>query len=33
MKTARTLITICLLLAAAVFAQMTSSQRLMKEGC
>ena len=30
MKTARTLITICLLLTAAVFAQMTSSQRLMK---
>jgi hypothetical protein len=30
MKTARTLITICLLLTAAVFAQMTSSQQLMK---
>jgi hypothetical protein len=30
MKTGRTLITICLLLTAAVFAQMTSSQRLMK---
>jgi len=30
MKTARTLITICLVLTAAVFAQMTSSQRLMK---
>src|SRR5215469_16339365 len=30
MKTARTLITICLLLTAAVFGQMTSSQRLMK---
>jgi hypothetical protein len=30
MKSARTLITICLLLTAAVFAQMTSSQRLMK---
>ena len=30
MKTARALITICLLLTAAVFAQMTSSQQLMK---
>ena len=30
MKTARTLITICLLLTAAMFAQMTSSQQLMK---
>jgi hypothetical protein len=30
MKTARTLITICLLLTAAGFAQMTSSQQLMK---
>jgi hypothetical protein len=30
MKTARTLITICLLFTAAVFAQMTSSQQLMK---
>ena len=30
MKTARTLITICLLLTAAIFAQMTSSQQLMK---
>jgi hypothetical protein len=30
MKSARTLITICLLLTAAVFAQMASSQQLMK---
>ena len=30
MKSVRTLITICLLLTAAVFAQMTSSQQLMK---